>query len=182
VTQPFGPGELIRMVRAATAPMLFGCPIAMMHWPTLNADGRAEATLRYWVVAVVVTVIVTSARAPGLPLAAGLALAPRFAPAPGARPCTTNPLADSDVTLPLAPPNPPRPNAPPVPLGRGRGLKLGRGDPLPPDPPPNPPNPPPNPAAVQLPLTGELIVTLVAVTDLVPAPLPDALPDPLAGG
>ena len=49
-------------------------------------------------------------------------------PAAGFLPCTTKPLADTEVTLPLAPPKPPLPNAPLLPLGRGRGLKLGRGE------------------------------------------------------
>jgi hypothetical protein len=140
---------VILMLRAATAPMLFAVPTAVMHWPTFSADGPAVTVLRYLVVALVVTVMLVSV------------------PAAGFLPCTTKPLADTAVTLPSAPPNAPRPNAPLLPLGRGLGLKLGRGEePAPPR--PNPPNPP---AAVQLPLTGALMVTLVAVTDLVAAPL-----------
>src|SRR5208282_6151812 len=93
-------------------------------------------------------------------------------PAVRFRSCTTKPLADTEITLPLAPPKAPLPKAPRLPLGRGRALKLGRGvEPPPPRPnPPNPPNPP-APAPVQLPLTGALMVTLVAVTDLVAAPV-----------
>jgi hypothetical protein len=137
------------MLRAATAPMLFAVPTAVMHWPTFSADGPAVTVLRYLVVAVVVTVMLVSV------------------PAAGFLPCTTKPLADTVVTLPLAPPNPPPPNAVLLPLGRGLGLKLGRGEDVPP-PRPNPPNPP---AAVQFPLTGALMVTLVAVTDLVALPV-----------
>jgi hypothetical protein len=165
VTQPVGPGWLILMVRAATAPMLFGVPIAVMHWPTFSADGFAATVFRYLVVAEVVTVTLV------------VVLAARFLP------CTTKPLADTEVTLPLAPPKAPLPKAPLLPLGRGRGLKLGRGEEPPGPPPPNPPNPPPNPpnppAPVQLPLTGALIVTLVAVTGLAAAP---ALADPVPEG
>jgi len=90
--------------------------------------------------------------------------------AAGFLPCTTKPLADSEVTLPLAPPNPPPPKAPRLPLGRGRGLKLGPGVKVPREPPPNAPAPP------QLPLTGALTVTLVAVTDLVAAPVAEGWP------
>src|SRR4051794_12322956 len=158
------------MVRAATAPMLFACPTAAMHSPTLNADDLAVTTLTYLVVAVVVTVTVTPARAPGL------ALAPGLAPTRGALPCTTKPLADSEVTLPLAPPKPP-PNAPRLPLGRGRALKLGLVVKLPRGPPSPPPNPNPDPGS-QLPLTGVLTVTVVAVTDRVA----DPLAAPPAGG
>ena len=159
VTQPFGPGWLILMLRAATAPMLFAVPTAVMHWPTLSADGPAVTVLRYLVAAVVVTVTLV------------------VVPAAGFLPCTTKPLADTEVTLPLAPPNPPRPKAPPLPLGRGLGLKLGRGE-EPPCPRPNPPNPPPPnpPAPVQLPLTGVLMVTLVAVTGVVAAPVAEGWP------
>jgi hypothetical protein len=145
------------MLRAATAPMLFAAPTAVMHWPTFSADGPAVTVLRYLVVALVVTVMLVSV------------------PAAGFLPCTTKPLADTEVTLPLAPPNPPtppRPNAPLLPLGRGRGLKLGRGE-EPPCPRPNPPNPP---APVQLPLTGALMVTLVAVTGLAAAPVAEGWP------
>ena len=92
---------------------------------------------------------------------------------------TTKPLADNEITLPLAPPKVPLPKAPRLPVGRGRGLKLGRGV-EPPCPPPNPPPPnPPNPPApppMQLPLTGALMVTLVAVTDLAAAPVAEGLP------
>ena len=88
------------------------------------------------------------------------------------------PVAVTASTLPFAPPKSPLPNAPPLPVGRGRALKLGRGAPLgrvPPNPPP--PNPPPNPPApVQLPLTGALIVTVVAVTDLLAAPAAEGVP------
>jgi len=154
VTQPVGPGRLILMLRAATAPMLFGVPIAVMHWPTFSVDGPAVTVLRYLVVAVVVTVMLV------------------FVLAAGFLPCTTKPLADTEVTLPLAPPNAPRPNAPPLPLGRGLGLKLGRGE-EPPCPPPNPPNPP---APVHLPLTGALMVTLVAATGEVAPPVAAGLP------
>ena len=84
------------------------------------------------------------------------------------------------MTLPLAPPKAPLPNAPRLPVGRGRGLKLGRGVALPlapPAPRPNPPNPPPNPAPpAQLPLTGALMVTVVAVTGPVADPAADGLP------
>ena len=85
------------------------------------------------------------------------------------------------MTLPLAPPKAPLPNAPRLPVGRGRGLKLGRGvapPPAPPPPRPNPPNPPPpNPAPpAQLPLTGALMVTVVAVTGPVADPAADGLP------
>jgi hypothetical protein len=153
VTQPLGPGWLILMLRAATAPMLFGVPTAVMHWPTFSADGPAVTVLRYLVVALVVTVMLVPV------LAAGFL------------PCTTKPLADTEVTLPLAPPNAPRPNAPPLPLGRARGLKLGRGEEVLPGR-PNPPVPNP-PVPTQLPLTGALMVTLVAVTDLVAAPAAD---------
>jgi hypothetical protein len=140
------------MVRAATAPMLFVDPTAVMHRPTFSADGVAVTTFVYVVDAVVVTVTLVSV------------------PAARFLPCTTKPLADSDVTLPLAPPNPP-PNAPLLPLGRGLGLKLGLG--VPPGlPNPPPPNPPPNPAApVHVPLVGVLMVTVVAVTDVAGVPL-----------
>jgi hypothetical protein len=150
------------MLRAAIAPMLLAEPIAMMHWPAFSADGWAATTMRYLVAAVVVTVMLMS-------VAAGLE-APE---APGRKLllCTTKPLADIEVTLPLAPP---KPDAPRLPVGRGLGLKLApgrgekvpRGKPFPP--PPNPPNPP---APVQLPLTGVLMVTVVAVT----GPLADPL-------
>ena len=164
LTQPLGPGWLILMLRAATAPMLFAVPTAVMHWPTFSADGPAVITLRYLVVAAVVTVMLA------------------FVPAAGFLPCTTKPLADTEITLPLAPPkppkppNPPRPNAPPVPLGRGLGLKLGRGEEVPaglPNPPGGRPNPP---APTQLPLTGALMVTLVAVTDRLAAVLAGGWP------
>jgi hypothetical protein len=152
VTQPFGPGWLILMLLAATAPMLFAGPAAVMHWPTFSAAGPTVTTLRYLLAAVVVTVMVV-------------------VPAPAAKllACTTKPLADSAVTLPLAPPNAPPPNAPLLPLGRALGLKLGRGEAVPRGP-PNPPAPP------QLPLTGLLMVTLAAVTDLVPAPVDAGTP------
>ena len=165
LTQPLGPGSLILMLRAAMAPMLFAVPIAAMHWPTFSADGFAVTVLRYLLAALVITV--TLVVAPAEPPA-------RFLP------CTTKPLADTEVTLPLAPPKAPLPNAPRLPVGRGRGLKLGRG--VAPWPPPNPPNPPNPPAPMQLPLTGTLMVTLVAVTDLAaappaaPVPVPEGLP------
>jgi hypothetical protein len=98
-----------------------------------------------------------------------------FVPAVGFLPCTTKPLADTEATLPLAPPKVPRPNAPLLPLGRGLGLKLGRGEELP-CPPPNPPVPPSPPVPVQLPLTGVLMVTLVAVTGLAAAPVAEGWP------
>jgi hypothetical protein len=143
------------MLRAATAPMLFAAPTAVMHWPTFSADGPAVTVFRYVVVVVVVTVMLV------------------FVPAVGFLPCTTKPLADTEVTFPFVPPKVPRPNAPRLPLGCGLGLKLGRGEePL--RPPPNPP--PPNAPPVQLPLTGALIVTLVAVTDRVAAPLAEGCP------
>jgi hypothetical protein len=151
VKQPLGPGWLIRMLRAATAPMLLACPTAVMHSPTFNADAPAVTVLRYLVAAVVVTVTLVSA------------------PAAGFLPCTTKPLADSEVTLPLAPPN--EPNAPRLPVGRGLGVNPGRGEKVPRGPPP--PNPPNPPAALQLPLDGVLMVTVVAATDLA---------DPLAEG
>jgi len=153
VTQPFGPGWLIRMLRAATAPMLLADPIAVMHWPTFSADGRAVTILRYLVAAVVVTVMLVSV------------------PAAGFLPCTTKPVADSEVTLPSAPPKPP--NAPRLKLGRGLGLDPGRGEKVPRGKTPPDPN-----AAVplQLPLTGVLMVTVVAVTDLVADPLVEGWP------
>jgi hypothetical protein len=114
-------------------------------------------------------------------------------PAPGGRVLarTTKPLADTDSTFPSAPPKAPLPNAPRLPVGRGRGLKLGRGvapfppPPAPPKPPPPkppaPPKPPPPnpPAPTHSPLTGALIVTVVAVTDrlaVVAAPDVDGFP------
>jgi hypothetical protein len=144
--------------------MLFVDPTAVMHWPTFSADEWTASAFRYVVVAVVVTVTLVLVPAAELPAA-------------GLLPCTTKPPADSEVTLPLAPPNPPLPNGPLVPLGRGLGLKLGFGEKLPPGPPsPPPPNPaPPNPL-VQLPLTGVLMVTVVAVTVLVAAPPADGWP------
>jgi len=129
--------------------MLLAGPSAVMHWPTFSADGRALTTLRYLVAAVVVTVMLVPA------------------PAAGFLPWTTKPPADSDVTLPLAPPNGPLlPNEPLLPVGRGLGLKLARGEEVP----RGPPNPP-SPAAPQLPLTGVATVTVVAVTDLAADPL-----------
>ena len=146
MTQPFGPGWLIWMLRAATAPMLLAGPTAVMHWPTFSADGRAGTTSRYTVAAVVVTVMLV--------------------PAPAARflPRTTKLLADSEVTMPLAPPNEPL-----LPLGRGLGLKLGRGENVP----RGLPNPP---ARLQLPLAGVLMVTAVAVIDLVAPPVVEGWP------
>ena len=113
LTQPLGPGWLILMLRAATAPMLFAVPTAVMHWPTFSADGSAVTVLRYLVAAVVVTVtlVFVAVAEPAVRLLA----------------CTTKPLADTEVTLPSAPPKAPLPKAPRLPLGRGRGLKLGRG-------------------------------------------------------
>jgi hypothetical protein len=140
------------MLLADTVPMLLADPIAMMHWPTFSADGWAVITLRYLVAAVVVTVMVVSA-----PAAAGFRLLP----------CTAKPPADNEVTLPLAPPKPPKPNGPRLPLGRGLGVNPGRGEKVPRGP-PNPPNPP---AGLQLPPVGVLMVTVVAVTDLVADPL-----------
>src|SRR5579872_3401859 len=110
------------MLRAATAPMLFAGPAAVMHSPTFSADGPTVTTLRYLVAVVVVTVMLVPA------------------PAAGLRPWTTKPLAVSDVTLPFAPPPKPPPNAPLLPLGRGRGLKLGLGVEVPRGR-PNPPGP-----------------------------------------
>jgi hypothetical protein len=135
------------MLRAAIAPMLLACPSAVMHSPTFSADERTVTTLRYLVAAVVVTVMLVFARAAEF------------------LPFTTKPLADSEVTVPLAPPN--EPNGPRLPVGRGLGLNPGRGEKV-----PRGPAPPPKPAvALQLPLTGVLIVTVVAVTDLVTDPL-----------
>jgi hypothetical protein len=153
VTQPSGPGWLILMLLAATAPMLFAGPAAVMHWPTFSADGPTVTTLRYLLAAVVVTVMLVAA------------------PAARLLPCTTKPLADSEVTLPSAPPAKPPPNAPRLPLGRGLGLKLGLGERVP----RGPPNAP-VPVPVQLPLTGLLMVTLAAVTDLVAAPVAEGTP------
>jgi hypothetical protein len=151
VTQPLGPGWLIRMLLAATAPMLLAVPSAVMHWPTFSADGRTVTTFRYLVAAVVTTVV----------LVAAPAACPRFLP------CTTKPLADSEVTLPLAPP--PKPKAPREPVGRGLGVDPGRGEKVPRGPPNPDPEPNPDPA-LQLPFTGALTVTVVAVTDLVADP------------
>ncbi len=91
---------------------------------------------------------------------------------------TTKPVAETEVTLPLAPPKVPLPNAPRLPVGRGRALKLGRGVAPVPPPRPNPPNPPPPnpPAPVQLPLTGALMVTVVAVTGEAADPVADGVP------
>jgi hypothetical protein len=76
------------------------------------------------------------------------------------------------------------PKAPRLPVGRGRALKLGRGEAVPPPnpPPPNPPppNPPPNPPApVHFPLTGALMVTVVAVTEWVADPAAEGVPTTL---
>jgi hypothetical protein len=133
------------MLRAAIVPMLLAGPTAVMHWPTFSADGWAVTSLRYLVEAIVVTVTLASE------------------PAAGFLPCTTKPPADSEVTLPLAPPN-----APLLPLGRGLGLKLGPGE--------KEPRAPPNPAPAQLPLTGALMVTVVAVTDLLAPALAEGWP------
>jgi hypothetical protein len=162
VTQPLGPGWLILMLLAAMAPMLLAVPSAVMHWPTFSADAWAVTTFRYLVEAVMLTVMLVPAPAWARSL-----------------PSTTKPLADSEVTLPFAPPNPP--NAPRLPVGRGLGLKLdpGRGEKVPRGPPNPPPPPPPKPkpdAAVQLPLTGVLTVTVVAVTDLLADPLLAGVP------
>ena len=114
------------------APMLFAAPTAVTHSPTFRADGPAVTVVRYLVVAVVVTVVLVAA------------------PAARLLPWTTKPVADTEVTLPLAPPKAPRPNPPLPPLGLGPALKLGRGEePWPKPPPPNPP-PPNAPAAMQL--------------------------------
>src|SRR3984957_8366524 len=167
------------MLRAAMAPMLLAVPSAVMHWPTFSADGAAVIVLRYLVAAVMVTVT----------LVVEVEVEVEVEPAePAARflPCTTKPPADTEVTLPLAPPKAPLPNAPRLPLGLGRGLKLGRGvappppppRPTPPPPNPPPPNPPNPPAPVHAPLTGALMVTLVAVTDLAAAPAAEGLPPP----
>ena len=151
------------MLRAATAPMLFAVPTAVMHWPTFSADAPAVTVLRYLLAEVVITVTLVSVAVaePAVRLLAS----------------TTKPLADTEVTLPSAPPKFPLPKAPRLPVGRGRALKLGRGE-APAPPPPNPPNPPPPnpPAPVQLPLTGALMVTLVAVTDLAAAPAAEGVP------
>ena len=56
LTQPLGPGWLILMLRAATAPMLFAVPSAVMHWPTFSADGFAVTVLRYLLAELVMTV------------------------------------------------------------------------------------------------------------------------------
>jgi hypothetical protein len=160
-TQPLGPGWLILIDRAATAPMLFAVPSAVMHWPTLSADGVALAVLRYLLAELVMTVtlVVVLVAAPAVRVLAW----------------TTKPVAETESTLPSAPPKFPLPNAPRLPVGRGRALKLGRGEPLgrvPPNPPP-PPNPP---APVHSPWTGALIVTLVAVTDRLADPVVDGVP------
>jgi hypothetical protein len=170
VTQPLGPGWLILIDRAATAPMLFGVPIAVTHRPTFSADAVALTVFRYLLAELVMTVTLVVVLVPGL-----------AAPAePGVRVLawTTKPVAETESTLPFAPPKPPLPNAPRLPVGRGRALKLGRGAPLgrvPPNPPP--PNPPPNPPApVHSPLTAALMVTVVAVTGPVADPVVDGLP------
>src|ERR1700722_3055744 len=108
------------MLRAATAPMLFGVPIAVMHWPTFSADGAAVIVLRYLLAAVVITWMLVSE------------LAARVLS------CTTKPLADTEPPGPPPPPKAPLPNAPRLPLGRGLALKLGRGV-APPCPRPKPP-------------------------------------------
>jgi hypothetical protein len=93
--------------------------------------------------------------------------------AAGFLPCTTKPLTDIDVTLPLAPPNPA--NAPLLPPGRSTGPEPGRGEKVPRGPVLNPP--PSNPApALHLPLAGVLMVTVVAVTVLEAAPPERAAP------
>ena len=113
LTQPLGPGSLILMLRAATAPMLFAVPTAVTHWPTFSADALAVTVLRYLLAEVVITVTLVSVAVaePAVRLLAS----------------TTKPLADTEVTLPSAPPKVPLPKAPPLPVGRGRALKLGRG-------------------------------------------------------
>ena len=164
LTQPLGPGWLTLIDRAATAPMLLAVPIAVTHWPTFSADAVALTVLRYLLAELVMTVtlVVVAALEPAVRLLAW----------------TTKPVAETESTLPFAPPKSPLPNAPWLPVGRGLALKLGRGAPLgrvPPNPPP--PNPPPNPPApVQLPLTGALMVTVVAVTELAAAPVVEGLP------
>src|SRR3984957_12057551 len=136
------------MLRAAMAPMLLAVPSAVTHWPTFKADGAAVIVLRYLVAAVVVTVTLVVEVEPVEPTE----------PAARFLPWTTKPPADTEVTLPLAPPKAPLPNAPRLPLGLGRALKLGRGvapaPPPRPNPPPNPPppNPPNPPAPVHAPL------------------------------
>src|SRR6202522_3704299 len=153
------------MLRAATAPMLLAVPTAVTHRPTFSADALAVIVLRYVLAEVVITVTLVSVAVPE-PAARVLAW-------------TTKPPADTDVTLPSAPPKVPLPKAPWLPVGRGRALKLGRGvAPVPVPPRPTPPNPPPPnpPAPVQSPLTGALMVTLVAVTDLAAAPAAEGLP------
>src|ERR1700679_2529925 len=136
------------MLRAATAPMLLAVPTAVTHWPTFSADEVAVTVLRYLLAELVMTVtLLTVAAEP----------AERVEPAARLLAWTTKPVAETESTLPLAPPKAPLPKAPWLPVGRGRALKLGRGAPLgrvPPSPPaPNPPPNPPAPAPVQLPLT-----------------------------
>ena len=164
MVQPLGPGWLILIDRAATAPMLFAVPIAVTHRPTLSADGVALSVLRYLLDELVTTETLDVVGA--------------VDPAVRVRAWTTKPVADTDSTLPSAPPKFPVPN-PPVPVGRGRALKLGRGDPLglaPPNPPPPQPPPPNPPAPVHSPLTGALIVTVVAVTERDEDEVVDGLP------
>ena len=98
VTQPLGPGWLILMLRAATAPMLFGVPTAVMHRPTFSADAPAVTVLRYLLAELVITVMSVSVAVPE--------------PAVRRMAWTTKPVAETEVTLPLAPPKVPLPNAP----------------------------------------------------------------------
>ena len=55
-THPFGPGELIEIDRAVTAPVLSAGPIAWTHLPTARSDGEAGSSTSNVVDAVVVTV------------------------------------------------------------------------------------------------------------------------------
>ena len=66
------------MLRAATAPMLFAVPTAVMHWPTFSANGVAVTVLRYLLAEVVMTVTLVSVAAPPC-------RPPGFWPRPGSR-------------------------------------------------------------------------------------------------
>jgi hypothetical protein len=134
------------MLVAVTVPELSCAPRAVTQTPCFKAVAVACCCLVYVVVDVVITVtgvVDALGDAPGAGLAA---LA------------TVKPLALTAVTSPKAPP--PKPRPPPgapeggVPLGRPEGRT-----------PPGPPGAPPPPAGAQLPFTGALRATLVAVTD-----------------
>src|ERR1700730_15094175 len=129
--QPLAPGVLMLMEVAVIAPVVSADPRAWTHLPTARSVAAAAAV---WVKVVeLLTATVRGVTA----LVVGL----------GAWPSMAEPL--TEVTLPVAPPNPP--GRPPPPLaGRDGGVP----DPPPaPPPPPNPPPPPPNPPA-HVPLVG----------------------------